>query len=363
MDIETRMNLIKEVGEEILTEEELRELLQTKENPIAYDGFEPSGKLHLAQGIMRTINVNKMIKAGINFKMWVADWFGWMNNKMGGDLDKIQNVGKYQIEVWKACGMDVDKIKFLWASEVMDDRDYWKKVVNVARNNTVTRITRCSQIMGRKEGEGLSAAQIFYPCMQCSDIFHLKADITQLGMDQRKVNVLAREVGPKIGFWKPVVVSHHMLMGLGQPASATAGADGQSNVDRMIDMKMSKSKPDSAIWMTDTEEEIKRKMNKAYCPEKEINENPILEYCKYIIFEKVDSLLIERPEKWGGNLEYTNYAELEAAFRSGELHPADLKGAVARETNKLIEPVREYFEKNQSAKKLLEEVNSYTITR
>ena len=45
------------------------------------------------------------------------------------------------------------------------------------------------QIMGRSETEELSAAQIFYPCMQAADIFFLKADICQLGMDQRKVRV------------------------------------------------------------------------------------------------------------------------------------------------------------------------------
>jgi len=46
--------------------------------------------------------------------------------------------------------------------------------------------------MGRKDTEEMSAAQIFYPCMQCADVFFLKADICQLGMDQRKVNMLAR---------------------------------------------------------------------------------------------------------------------------------------------------------------------------
>ena len=212
--------------------------------------------------------------------------------------------------------------------------------------------------MGRKSGENLSAAQIFYPCMQCADIFHLGADITQLGLDQRKVNVLAREVGPKLGFWKPVVVSHHMLMGLGKPTSTSEDA-----ADRMIDLKMSKSKPDSAIWMTDAEEEIKRKMNKAYCAEKEVFENPVLEYCKYIIFERFPTVVIERPEKWGGNMEFTSYDELESAFAKGDLHPQDLKSAVAKYTNELIAPVREHFEKNTRAKKLLEEVNSYSVTR
>ena len=89
MDIKERLDLIKQVGEEIITEEELLDLLKTKTHPVAYDGFEPSGQMHIAQGLLRTINVNKMIKAGCKFRMWVADWFAWMNNKMGGDLALI----------------------------------------------------------------------------------------------------------------------------------------------------------------------------------------------------------------------------------------------------------------------------------
>lgn len=358
MDITSKIELIKQVGEEIVTEEDLKALLETKEHPVAYDGFEPSGNIHIAQGILRTINVNKMIKAGCKFKMWVADWFGWMNNKLGGDLEKIQTTGKYLIEVWKACGMDMDGVEFIWAKDVMNDDEYWKKVVTIGRLNSVKRITRCAQIMGRKESETLSAAQIFYPCMQCADIFHLKADITQLGMDQRKVNMLAREVAPKLGFKKPVVVSHHMLMGLGKPpATELKGAD------RGIELKMSKSKPDSAIFMTDSEEDIKRKLNKAYCPEGVVEENPVLEYCKYMIFEKFDSLKIERPAKFGGDLEFTNYDELVKVFENKELHPMDLKQAVAKYINDLVKPVREHFEKNAKAKELLNQVKSFEVTR
>jgi len=118
MDIETKMDLIKQVGEEIITEQELRELLQTKNHPIAYDGFEPSGQIHIAQGIMRAINVNKMLEAGVDFIMYAADWHGWANNKLGGDLSKIQRCGDYLVEVWKVCGMDVNKVKFIRASEI-----------------------------------------------------------------------------------------------------------------------------------------------------------------------------------------------------------------------------------------------------
>lgn len=358
MDIETKMDLVRQVGEEIITEENLKSLFETKKNPVAYDGFEPSGNIHIAQGVLRAINVNKMTKAGVKFKMLAADWHAWANNKLGGDLEKIQITGDYLIEVWKACGMDLDNVEFIRSTDVLASESYWKTVMKVARANTVKRIVRCSQIMGRNENESLQSSQILYPCMQCADIFELGADITQLGMDQRKVNMLAREVGPKLGYWKPVVVSHHMLMGLGQPpATDLAGAE------RGIELKMSKSKPDTAIFMTDSEEDIKRKIKKAYCPEGIVDENPILEYCKYIIFERFDSLKIERPEKYGGNLEFGSFSELEKVFGEKKVHPMDLKASVSEKINELIKPVREHFEKNSKAKQLFEKVKSFEITR
>jgi tyrosyl-tRNA synthetase len=358
MNTEERLKLIKEVGEEIVKEEELKQLLETEKNLIAYDGFEPSGtNIHIAQGLLRSINVNTLTKAGIKFKFLVADWHAWANNKMQGNLDHIQKVGKYLIEVWKAYDMDFKNVEFIWASELLNSREYWKTVMQVARNSTVKRIIRCSQIMGRSENETLQSSQILYPCMQCADIFHLDAKITQLGMDQRKVNVLAREIGPKLGYWKPVIISHHMLMGLGEPPK------GEKTSERAIEMKMSKSNPDSAIFMNDAEEEIKRKIKKAFCPEGITDENPILEYNKYIIFEKFKTVKIERPKKFGGNLEFSSYEELEKTFAQKKLHPMDLKQSTSHYLNKLIEPVRKKLEKNSATKKLAEEIKSFKVTR
>ena len=357
MDIENRLELIKQVGEEILTEEELIHLLKTKDHPIAYDGFEPSSTdIHIAQGILRSININKMAKAGIKFKMLVADWHAWANNKMSGDLEKIQVVGKYMIEVWKHCGMDLKNVEFIWANDFVKEPEYWKKVMQVARHSTVNRIIRTGQIMGRKEADVQQASQILYPCMQCADIFQLKADITQLGMDQRKVNVLARELGQGLGFWKPVVVSHHMLMGLGEPPKT-------KDIDRVIDLKMSKSKPDTAIFMNDSEEDIKRKIGKAYCPAKITEENPMLEYSKYLIFEKFDSMEIKRPEKFGGDLSIGNYKELEKLYSEGKIHPMDLKNAVAYYINEMVLPVRETFDKDAKLKHLLDTIKKFEVTR
>lgn len=180
-------------------------------------------------------------------------YVSFLSDKMGGDLEKIRIVGMYLIEVWKAAGMNLSSVVFKWASDEITNNaaTYWPQMIDIARRFTVTRIKKCCQIMGRLENS-LSAAQILYPIMQCTDVFFLKADICQLGVDQRKVNMLAREYCDYAKRKnKPIILSHHMLYGLKQ---------GQE--------KMSKSDPDSAIFMEDTVEDVQRKIQNAYCPSK-----------------------------------------------------------------------------------------------
>jgi len=335
MDVESKIALVKKVPmEEIVTEAELRELFETKTHPIAYDGFEPSGIAHIASGLMRAQKINDLVKADIKFKALAADWHGWLNNKLGGDLERLQKAGDYLIKVWETLGVNPKKVDMVRSNDLVDQKEYWEKVVKISKETTVARMTRCLEIMGRKEGELKYAAQYLYPAMQAADIYQLEADITQLGMDQRKVNMLARDIGPKLGWWKPVVASHHMLMGLQGPAKMA------------MDQKMSKSKPETAIYVHDSVMDIEKKLNKAYCPEKD-PVNGVMEICEYIIFRGDEiEFTIERPDKFGGTITYHTYAELEADYVKGVLHPSDLKKKVAAEVAALLKPCREYFEKH-----------------
>ena len=104
LSIDEKVAIAMSVGEEVVSEPELRALYTAREHPIVYDGFEPSGRMHIAQGVLRAINVNKLTSTGCIFKFWVADWFAQLNNKMDGDLAKIKTVGLYMIEIWKAIG-------------------------------------------------------------------------------------------------------------------------------------------------------------------------------------------------------------------------------------------------------------------
>ena len=305
LSVDEKIKLVKEVGEEIVKDEELRNLFERNEMPICYDGFEPSGRMHIAQGLLRAINVNRLTKAGCVFVFWIADWFAQMNNKMGGDIEKIHIVGRYFVEIWRAAGMDLKNVKFLWCSDEINknSNDYWQSVINVARANNIDRIKRCCQIMGRKEGDALQASQIMYPCMQCTDIFFLKANITSLGMDQRKVNMLAREYSDDVKIThKPIIVSHHMLKSL------VKGVE-----------KMSKSIPDSAIFMEDSAKEVERKIKKAYCPEKDVDDNPIFDYIKYLIFPRYEKFELKRKEEFGGDKTYNTYEEMCEDYKKGIL--------------------------------------------
>lgn len=361
MDLEKRFELVKGVGEEIITEKELYELLRTKKHPVAYDGFEPSGVAGIHFGIFRALNIKDLLKAGIHFKLWLADWFAWINNKYGGDLDIIHRVGEYFVEVWKASGIDMKKVDVLWASEHMD-KEYWKRVILIGKNTTVHRAERCLSIMGRKAGELKEVAQYFYPLMQASDIFHLKVDICQLGLDQRRANILAREVAPKLGLKRPVIVSHHMLVGL-EGKKQPEGFDESKKRDESISSKMSKSKPKGCIYVHDSFEEIKKKINNAYCPPKIIEMNPLIDYSEHIILKAFKEMKIERSKKYGGDILFSNILDLKRTYSSGELHPLDLKNAVSQYLEKLVKPVRTHFEKNKRAKGLYEFVRKQEITR
>lgn len=358
LSAEKRLELIKSVadGGEIIGEDELLEMLKSGKQLVAYDGFEPSGIAHIPFGLLRAENIKLMQKAGIKFKLWLADYFAFINNKLGGDLNRIKKAGEYFIEVWKACGVDTKNVEIIWASDRMNKLVYWDRVLKIAKDTTLNRSIRATTIMGRKEGEIQSTAQLFYPSMQVSDIFELDVDICQLGLDQRRANILGREIADKLKWKKPVVVSHHMIMGL---QGIQPGADKE---DIIIASKMSKSKPDTCIYMHDSKEDIERKIGKAFCPEKVIEGNPLFDYLKYLIFKRYKKVKIERPAKFGGNIE-ADYENLEKIYAEGKLHPLDLKKAVAKYLDEMIKPVREYFEKNKKAKALYEEVKKYSITR
>jgi len=358
LDIETKIDLIKRPPtEEILVEEELRQLLQTNTHPAHYQGFEISGLLHLGNLVVSGFKINDFLKAGIRCQVYLADWHSFINNKFGGDWSKILSASKYYTEAFKffCPGAEI-----VLGSELYHNNDeYWRNLLRFAKHMTLSRSLRCMTIMGRSESEKLDLSQYFYAPMQAVDVKEIGADIPHGGMDQRKAHVLAREIFPKMGWTKPVAVHHHVLMGIAEPIELKT----KDKLEQVIASKMSKSKPWTAIFIHDTEKQVKEKLQRAWCPEKLVEMNPVLDIAKHIVFHENKTFKIERPARFGGTVEFEDYRELEKAYAQGSLHPQDLKSAVAGEISKIINPIRRYFETDKQAKEHLETLKQAQVTR
>jgi tyrosyl-tRNA synthetase len=317
MNVEEKLSLLKNNAQEILTEESLKEVLK-KKNPSVYCGYEPSGPLHLGHFVTIT-KLMDFAKVGFKVKILLADIHAMLNKK--GEEDFISKEVKAWEKTIEAIGL---KCEIVLGSDFQFSKEYQFDVMRLAQNSTINRGLRSMQEIAR-DVENATISQLWYPLMQVTDIKHLKVDVALGGMEQRKVHMIGKDLSKVLGyefvaFHTPLITS---LKGPGE--------------------KMSKSIPGSGISVTDSFDEIKKTMKGAYCPEKSADNNPVLQICNYILFPHLKKLEISRPEKFGGNLSYKEYKDLENDFVQGRLHPADLKTAVADALEKIISKIRVNF--------------------
>lgn len=318
MDFETRLALTKRNAIEIVTEPELKELLEKKKNPVVYCGYEPSGPLHLGHFVTIT-KLQDFEKAGFKVKVLLADIHAFLNRK--GDEKEINK----EVRAWKKVFEVLDlKAEILLGSSFQFNKDYLNEVLRLAQCITINRGLRSMQEIAR-DIEHATISQLLYPLMQVVDIKYLKVDVALGGIEQRKVHMIGKEMQK---------VLNHNFVAFHVPLI--------SSLKRPKE-KMSKSVPGSWISVLDSYDEIKRKIHNAYCPEKISENNPVLQIVKLIIFPRIKKFEVRREAKFGGSIEFLNYSELEQAYRLGELHPLDLKNAVVDYLENIIKPIRKNF--------------------
>jgi tyrosyl-tRNA synthetase len=350
--------LVRYMAEVLPSKQALTDLLRASpEALVVYNGFENSGRIHIAQGILNTAVANNFIRNGnFTFIVFNADMFAAMNGKCGGDLAKIQVLGHYFVEVWKACGIDTGSVKVVWASDLMvkNSEAYWKTVVDVSTRMTLNRAIRCTPALGRKTDEedkdfleNLKASMILYSACQIADTQMLGVDVITMGIDQRKINMAAIEHAQAIGKRPPIVMHYDLIPGLKQDQA-----------------KMSKSDPQNSIFIEDSREEVTQKIKKAYCPPGEgPKTNPCLAYVKGLIVPAWEN--IRAPATPGFTVDgvtFQTYEELETAYLAGNVHPKGLKDALTGWLNDILEPVRRHFVEDEKARELFAEVKRITNT-
>lgn len=354
----TTADLITRNLDEVLTREDLDRLIASGTPLRHYIGFEISGKIHLGTGLVCMGKIKDFVDAGVECTVFLADWHSWINDKLGGDREQIRRFSlDYFAEGLKASfrclGGDPSKLKFVLGSDLYHNNDeYWASLIDVAKETSLARMQRSITILGRKEGESVDFAKLIYPAMQVADIFNLQVNIAHAGMDQRKAHVIARDVASKLKVKvlrdakgeqiKPICVHHPLLLGLNKPA-VWPPQEGADVTEIMASMKMAKSVKSSALFVHDTEDEIRQKVKKAFCPPDNPRFNPMLDWTRKLIFARDGEFRITRSEAHGGDLRFTSPEEVEEAYATGALHPADLKNGVADWLVETLAPAREAF--------------------
>jgi tyrosyl-tRNA synthetase len=300
---------------EVITEDELKTLL-SKPRKRVYTGYEPSGEIHLGH----MVTINKLIdlqEAGFEIVVLLADLHAFLNRK--GTMDEVRELAEYNKLCFEAVGLK--EAEFVLGSDVQLKQDYMLNVLQLSQQITLNRARRSMDEVGRQM-EAPTVSQMIYPIMQMVDIASLNLDAAVGGIDQRKIHMLAREYLPGLGRPAPVCIHTPILNGLdGKKMSSSTG---------------------NYISIADSEEKIRQKIKKAFCPP-ETENNPVLQLMQYHIFPRLGQVAMRRSEKFGGDREFGSYAELRAAYAAGEIHPMDLKNTTASALIDMLRDAREYL--------------------
>jgi tyrosyl-tRNA synthetase len=192
---------------------------------------------------------------------------------------------------------------------------------------------------------------------------------------QRKIFTFAELYLPRLGYSKRAHLMNAMVPGL-------AGG------------KMSSSDPDSKIDFLDPPDTVRRKIKKAFCEEGNVADNGVLSFVEAVLIpiselrleraaskaensdgpnggsaeESVEEqkpfvtggaptgtvFSVSRDEKYGGPMHFSTYDALKEAFEKRDVHPKDLKGAVADALVSLLSPIRKRFEENKEWREVTE---------
>ncbi len=379
MTTEEKLHLIIRNCQEVLIEEDLKKLIESGIELNHYIGFEISGLVHLGTGLMSMGKIADFLKAGVKCKILLADFHSYLNNKLGGNWKNIRiaTEGYFKqglIASLKCFEVDENEVEFITGKDLYENNlIHWETFMEVGKNVTLSRDLRSISIMGKTQGADVDMATLFYPPLQVADIFSLKANIVHAGMDQRKAHVIARDVAKKLTInplrgakgevIAPVAIHQNLIAGLTGPDKTNEVKQDKKVVGERQEitveesLKMSKSKPNSAVFIHDSPDEIREKIRKAYGPPKEVKFNPLINWVETLVFwgEKMGEFKISRPERFGGNVVYNKVDDLIEDYKTEKLFPLDLKNALAEWLIEKLEPARKHFE-NSEAKEGLEKM-------
>lgn len=319
-----KLALIKRNTQEIVKEEELLVLLKKRQQPSVYLGWSITGSPHVGYYVP-VLKLADFLKAGCKVKLLLADLHGALDNTPWDVLEKrYQHYAKVIPLMFTSIGAPIENFEIVKGSDFQLSKKYALDLLKLASFTTIHDAKKAgSEVV--KFGDNPKLSGLLYPLMQALDEEYLDVDIQYGGVDQRKILMFAREQLEKVGYKPRIEIMTPMIPGL-------------------VGKKMSASVPKSKIDLLDDEQAVKEKIKGAYCETGVVEDNGVLAFLKSVIMvlkqDNNQSFVIERPEKYGGNLTFKSYEEIEKLFISKKLHPLDLKTGVTKEINNLLSVFR-----------------------
>ncbi|XP_071956556.1 tyrosine--tRNA ligase, cytoplasmic-like [Antedon mediterranea] len=327
-DSKRRLGLIQRNLQETLGEDRLTKLLDDGQDVRIYWGTATTGKPHIAYFVPIS-KIADFLEAGCQVTILFADLHGYLDN-MKAPWSLLNLRVKYYENVIKAMlqsiGVPLDKLTFIKGTDYQLSREYTLDVYRLSSVVTEHDAKKAGAEVVKQVDHPLLSG-LLYPGLQALDEEYLKVDAQFGGVDQRKIFTFAEKYLPALGYAKRIHLMNPMVPGL-------------------TGTKMSSSEEDSKIDLCDSPSSLKKKLKKAFCEPGNVTENGILSFTKHVLFplSRGKPFLIERKEEFGGNKLYDDYESLEKEFGEELVHPGDLKQAVEREINKLLDPIRKQFQ-------------------
>ncbi|XP_075160705.1 tyrosyl-tRNA synthetase [Haematobia irritans] len=334
LSLEQKKSLITRNLQEVLGEDKLNAILKERDLKI-YWGTATTGQPHVAYFVPMS-KIADFLKAGCEVTILFADLHAYLDN-MKAPWSLLQLRTQYYEAVIKAMlssiGVPLDKLKFVKGTEYQLSREYTLDVYKLSSVVTQHDAKKAgAEVVKQVEYPLLSG--LLYPGLQALDEEYLKVDAQFGGVDQRKIFTFSEKYLPQLGYEKRIHFMNPMVPGL-------AGG------------KMSSSEQDSKIDLLDSPANVKKKLKKAFCEPGNVADNGLLSFVKHVLFslfKEGEGFEINRAEENGGDMTFNNYVDLEQYFAESKLHPGDLKAAVEKYINKLLEPIRKEFEKPELQK-------------
>ncbi|CAK9783584.1 hypothetical protein CC85DRAFT_287776 [Cutaneotrichosporon oleaginosum] len=354
-EAEARFERITRGLAEVTSADIIRKVLADGETPRLYWGTAPTGRPHIAYCVA-LIKIADFLSAGVHVKVLLADIHAFLDaNK--STMDVLQHRVKYYSYLLHAVlttlGVPTDKLEFVTGSSYQLKPDY---TLDVYRFNSMTTVKQAEHAGADvvKASSSPLMCSLMYPGLQCLDEQYLDVHIQFGGVDQRKIFMFAAHYLPKLGYAKRAHLMNAMVPGL-------SGG------------KMSASDPKSKIDFLDSPADVKAKIKAAVSEPGVVEGNGILAFVKAVLipaqimrdeqarargeeryigelsFASPTSPLgtvftIARPEKFGGDLHFSSYQELEDAYAAEKLHPGDLKSGVTDALIRLLAPIRKVYD-------------------